>query len=271
MSNIGISFPCIGKDLIINPPTHITILGKSIYLYGIIIAFGFVLAVLYGLQRSKDFNLTQDNILDVLIVATPTAIIGARLYYCLFFNPSEYFGTGKWINLVKIWEGGLAIYGGILFAVLAIVLTCRVRHISVLNLLDVASPGFFIGQSIGRWGNFFNREAFGAETDVFCRMGLHYANGTTVYVHPTFLYESLWNCAGFCILHYISKKHRLFSGQIFLIYLAWYGLGRFFIEGLRTDSLYLGNTDIRISQLIAALCFGSAMFLVFHNIRKSSK
>jgi len=257
MTNTAISFPLLGDSFLINPSTHFTIFGKNIYWYGVIIAIGFVLAVSYGLKRSKDFNLTQDNILDVLLIAAPAGIIGARIYYVVF-NPGDYIGPGKWGNIIKIWEGGLAIYGGLIFAVLAIILCCRIKKISVLNLLDVTSLGFLIGQAIGRWGNFMNREAFGADTNVFCRMGLHYADGSVRYVHPTFLYESMWNVLGFLLIHWISKKHRRFSGQVFLLYLIWYGFGRFFIEGLRTDSLYLGQTGIRVSQLLAAICFITA-------------
>ena len=254
-----------GEDAVINPSTHFSLFGKNVYWYGVLIAIGFVLAVLYALKRSKEFGLTQDNILDCLIVATPVGIIGARLYYVIF-NPADYFGPGKWGNIVKIWEGGLAIYGGIIATVLALILVCRIRKISLASMLDVVSLGFLIGQCIGRWGNFFNREAYGAETDVFCRMGLHYGSGT-IYVHPTFLYESLWNLIGFVILHFVSKKHRHFKGQIFVCYLGWYGLGRYFIEALRTDSLYLGNTDIRVSQLLAAVCFGAAVIFLLSALR----
>ncbi|MCQ2452159.1 MAG: prolipoprotein diacylglyceryl transferase [Oscillospiraceae bacterium] len=266
MTYPAISFPMLGEGFLINPSTHFTILGKSIYWYGVIIAIGFVLAVTYGLKRSKDFSLTQDNILDVLLIAAPAGIIGARLYYVVF-NPGDYFGAGKWGNIIKIWEGGLAIYGGILFAVLAIILVCKIKKIVVFNLLDVTSLGFLIGRCIGRWGNFMNREAFGRDTTVFCRMGLHFADGSIRYVHPTFLYESLWNLLGFILLHRISKKHRRFSGQIFLLYLDWYGLGRFFIEGLRTDSLYLGQSGIRVSQLMAAVCFILSVILYLYCIK----
>lgn len=256
----AISFPFLGEDFSINPSTHITILGKNIYWYGIIIGLGFLLAVMYALKRSKQFGLTQDNVLDMLIYAVPSAIIGARLYYVIF-NPDDYFGTGKWSNIFKIWEGGLAIYGGIIFAVIATLLVCKIKKIPLLPMLDLGGLGLLIGQSIGRWGNFMNREAFGGVTDIFCRMGLTVQGLPTIYVHPTFLYESLWNAAGFIALHFISKK-RKFDGQIFLTYIGWYGLGRFFIEGLRTDSLYILNTDIRVSQLLAITCFGAAVIIL---------
>ena len=265
MNTIPISFPVFGEEAVINPSTHITVFGKNIYWYGILIAIGFILAVVYALRRCKEFGLTQDNILDNLIIATPVGIIGARLYYVIF-NPADYFGPGKWGNIVKIWEGGLAIYGGLIATVLAVFLVCRRKKISMLSMMDVVSLGFLIGQCIGRWGNFFNREAYGAETDVFCRMGLHYPGGT-IYVHPTFLYESLWNLLGFVILHVVSKKHRRFKGQIFISYLGWYGLGRYFIESLRTDSLYLGSTDIRVSQLLAAVCFGVSVIFLLATLR----
>ena len=257
----SISFPFLGEDFSINPPASISIFGRNIYLYGIIIAAGMILAVIYALKRSKQFGLTQDNILDMLLCAVPSAIVGARLYYVIF-NPDDYFGPGKWGNIIKIWEGGLAIYGGIIFAVIAAIIVCKVRKIPVLPMLDIGGLGLLIGQAIGRWGNFMNREAFGSVTDVFCRMGLTLPGEETIYVHPTFLYESLWNVIGFIILHFVSKKRRKFDGQIFLMYIGWYGLGRFFIEGLRTDSLYLFNTDIRVSQLLAIVLFGAAVILL---------
>ena len=266
MNTTPISFPMFGEDAIINPSTHFSVFGRNIYWYGVLIAIGFILAVLYALKRSKEFGLTQDNILDCLIVATPIGVIGARLYYVIF-NPSDYFGAGKWGNIVKIWEGGLAIYGGIIATILALLLVCRIKKISLASMLDVVSLGFLIGQCIGRWGNFFNREAYGAQTEVFCRMGLHYSSGT-IYVHPTFLYESVWNLIGFLILHSVSKKYRRFKGQIFVCYLGWYGLGRYFIETLRTDSLYLGSTDVRVSQLLAAVCFGAAVVFLLSCLRR---
>ena len=260
----AISFPFLGEDFVINPPTHITVFGRSIYWYGIIIGLGFLLAEMYALKRSKQFGLTQDNILDMLICAVPSAIIGARLYYVVF-NPDEYFGAGKWGNVVKIWEGGLAIYGGIIFAVAATIIVCRVRKIPLLPMLDIGGLGLLIGQAVGRWGNFMNREAFGRTTEVFCRMGLTLPGQETIYVHPTFLYESIWNAVGFVILHFVSKKWRKFDGQIFIMYIGWYGLGRFFIEGLRTDSLYILGTDIRVSQLLAIICFGAAVILLLRS------
>jgi len=256
----AIHFPMFGDNFIIDPPSYITIFGRNIYWYGIIIGLGFLLAVFYAMRRCNQFGLTQDNVLDMLLAAVPSAIVGARLYYVVF-NPENYFGPGKWGNIIKIWEGGLAIYGGIIFAVIALIIVCKARKIPVLPMLDIGGLGLLIGQAIGRWGNFMNREAFGAATDIFCKMGF-LVGDSVVYVHPTFLYESLWNIIGFIALHFVSKKFRKFDGQIFTMYIGWYGLGRFLIEGLRTDSLYLGNTDIRVSQLLALICFGAAVILL---------
>ena len=170
------------------------------------------------------------------------------------------------IRVLYIWEGGIAIYGSVIGAVLGIIVFCKVKKIKIATVLDLVSLGFLIGQSLGRWGNFFNREAFGAETESFFRMGLMKAStGEITYYHPTFLYESVWNFTGFLVLHFLSRKRR-FDGQIALGYLAWYGLGRAFIEGLRTDSLYIGS--IRVSQLLAAVSCVVAVGLLLVLSRK---
>ena len=200
MDNAVISFPILGESFSVDPPRYFTVFGHNVYWYGVIIAVGFILGVLYTMKRAKDFGITSDNVIDMLLIATPLSIIGARLYYVIF-NPENYFGPGKWINIVKIWEGGIAIYGAVIFAVLGVLIYSRVSKKPFLSILDVGSLGLLIGQMIGRWGNFINREAYGAETDIFCRMGLT-LNGNTVYVHPTFLYESIWNLIGFIILHH---------------------------------------------------------------------
>ena len=256
MSTASISFPFLG-DWSICPPNSFTLFGHDFYWYGVIIACGFLLAVGYCLRRTGQFGLTQDDLLDCLLLGVPLGIVCARIYYVVFYG-----GYDSFWDMCKIWEGGLAIYGGVIGAVLAIFLVCRHKKISALAMLDLVSFGLLIGQCIGRWGNFMNREAYGAETEVFCRMGLT-LNGQTIYVHPTFLYESLWNLTGFVLLHILSKKSkRRFDGQGFLQYLAWYGLGRSWIEGLRSDSLYLGGTGIRVSQLLAAVtCLGSLALL----------
>ena len=257
-----ISFPGLGLSF--NPSRVAFSIGsKPIYWYGIIIAAGFLLAVYYAMRRADQFGLTQDNIIDMLICAVPLAIIGARAYYCLF---SWNLYKDDPIRVLYIWEGGLAIYGGVIGAVIGLFLYTKVKKVKTSALLDIGGLGLLIGQSIGRWGNFMNREAFGAQTDSFLRMGLTDANGATIYVHPTFLYESVWNAIGLLILHFYSKR-RKFDGQIFLMYLGWYGLGRMFIEGLRTDSLYVGSSNLRVSQLLAGVCFlAVVIFLVYDKI-----
>ena len=252
-----ISFPSLG--LTMNPPRNITIGPLNIYLYGIIIALGLMLAVAYACRRSKQFGLKEDDVLDGVLWVTPFAILCARAYYVIF--TWEHYKDDP-ISALYIWEGGLAIYGGVLGAILGITVLCRVKHIKLPTLLDLVALGFLIGQSMGRWGNFFNREAFGAETDTFLRMGLlNGFTGQVTYYHPTFFYESVWNAAGFLLLHFLSKKRR-YDGQIALGYVAWYGLGRAFIEGLRTDSLYWG--PFRVSQLLAAVsCFAAVLVLLW--------
>ena len=262
-----ISFPGLGLSF--NPSRIAFSIGsKPIYWYGIIIAAGFLLAVYYAMKRADQFGLTQDNIIDMLICTVPLAIIGARAYYCLF---SWDLYKDDPIRVLYIWEGGLAIYGGVIGAVIGLFIYTKVKKVKTSAILDIGGLGLLIGQSIGRWGNFMNREAFGAETTSFLRMGLTDANGVTIYVHPTFLYESVWNVLGLLILHFYSKR-RKFDGQIFLMYLGWYGLGRMFIEGLRTDSLYVGSSNLRVSQLLAGICFlGVVIFLVYDKIFREHK
>ena len=249
MRDALISFPMFGEKFVIDPPAHIAIGNFNIYMYGIVIAIGFLLAVVYVRRTHDRFGIKMDDVYDLVIFAVPSAIIGARLYYVIF-NWSLY--AGNFASVFAIRDGGLAIYGGVIGAVIALWLRCRAKKLSICGALDIAAFGLLIGQFIGRWGNFFNREAFGYETDVFCRMGLT-LGGSTMYVHPTFLYESLWNFVGFIILHFHSKKHRKYSGQYFLLYVIWYGIGRSLVEGLRTDSLWLIPDVIRVSQLLAAV------------------
>ena len=256
-----ISFPALGIAL--DPPRSIALGPLSIHFYGMIIAFGLILAVVYAPRRSKQFGITEDDVVDGVLYVTPFAVLCARAYYCIF--SWEHYADDP-IRLLYIWEGGLAIYGGVLGAAIGVTVLCRVKRIKLPAMLDLVSLGFLIGQSIGRWGNFFNREAFGAETDTFLRMGLmNRYTGDVTYYHPTFFYESLWNAIGFLLLHQLSKK-RQYDGQIALGYAAWYGLGRAFIEGLRTDSLYWG--PFRVSQLLAAVsCFAAVSVLLWLNLR----
>ena len=259
----GISFPGVGLE--VNPDRVLQIGSFSIHYYGLIIAIGLALAVIYGLRRRKTFGLTEDHILDGALLIVPFAIICARLYYCAFSWDS--FKDNP-ISMLYIWNGGLAIYGGVIGAALGIVVYCKVRKISLGATLDLVALGFLIGQAIGRWGNFMNREAFGAPVseNYFLAMGLFNRYlGEYQYFHPTFLYESLWNVVGFVALHFLSKK-RQYDGQIALGYVAWYGLGRAMVEGLRTDSLWWG--PFRVSQLLAAVsCIGAVAVLLVQAFR----
>ena len=256
-----ISFPSLGLTL--NPPSSFEIGPLTIHLYGVVIALGLVLAVVYACRQSRRFGITEDDLLDGVLWVTPFAIACARAYYCAFSWPHY---ADNPISVLYIWEGGLAIYGAVLGAAVGVVVFCKIRKINLPMVLDLVALGFLIGQAMGRWGNFFNREAFGAETTSFLRMGLLNARtGVVTYYHPTFLYESLWNLAGFLLLHGLSKK-RQYDGQIALGYVAWYGLGRAFIEGLRTDSLYWGS--FRVSQLLAAVsCIAAVAVLLWQMFR----
>lgn len=260
----------------------------SIKWYGAIIAFGFLLAVLFGGRQAYKWRMSIDKMLDVLIFGTLGGILGARLYYVAF----EWDYYSQHLNeIFQIWHGGLAIYGGIIGGILAAFITCKVNKLNFYNLLDLAGMSLLIGQGIGRWGNFMNQEAFGTNTDLpwgmksektmdyilsnvetFNEKGIVMDPGG--FVHPTFLYESLWCLVGFVLLYIIMKKFRKFSGQIFLCYGIWYGTGRAIFEGLRTDSLYIGDTTIRVSQLLSAvvvLVFLAALIVLLYKFIKNPK
>lgn len=238
----------------------------SIYWYGFLIALGILIAMIYGFKKMKSFGIDPDRATDAVIGGLVGAVIGARIYYILFnseISMSDFFDFRN---------GGLAIYGGIIGALLVGGIVAKLRNLKLTALLDVVAPCFLIGQAIGRWGNFFNQEAFGTNTDLpwgmmsFKTMNFIAENdnlgGTmSVYapVHPCFLYESLWCILGFVLIH-LYMKHRKFDGELFLMYIGWYGLGRFFIESIRTDSLYLAN--IKVSQLLAAVCFIASIILI---------
>ena len=258
-----ITFPGLGLSM--DPIREFSIGPMHIHMYGLVIALGLMAAVWYASKRARQFGLKEDDLLDGVLWITPFAILCARLYYCIF--EWEMYRDNP-ISILYIWQGGLAIYGGVIGAVIGVCVFCRKRKISLWATLDLVALGFLIGQSAGRWGNFFNREAFGSVTDSFLRMGLYNTGtGAFEYHHPTFLYESVWNLCGFVLLHFLSKK-RKYDGQIALGYAAWYGLGRAFIEGLRTDSLYITGTSIRVSQLLAAVSCGVAVIILVYQAMK---
>ena len=260
-----ISFPFL--NLTLDPPAYFTLFGLRIYFYGVLIALGFLLGILYCAKHAPNYGIKSDDFYDFILWLIPLCILGARLYYVLFRLDYYLAYPGE---ILAIRDGGLAIYGGIIAGILVAAVVCKKKKIPLPALLDLTVFGLLIGQIIGRWGNFMNREAFGAVTDIFCRMGLTAPSGRTIYVHPTFLYESLWNLVGFLALRvWTRRRRRRYDGQGLLLYFFWYGLGRAWIEGLRTDSLMLGSTGIRVSQLLSAvLCLGSLIILLVQSRRK---
>lgn len=259
----AISFPALGLDFNINR-VAVNLFGKDIYWYGIIICLGFVLAALYVNRRTKEFGVTSDNLMDCLIICVPVGIICARIYYVAFEwgyysqHPNE---------IIAIWKGGIAIYGAVIGVVIALAVYSRIKKLSFASLCDLAAFGLLIGQCIGRWGNFVNGEAHGGATSLPWGMSIDGASP----VHPTFLYESLWNFVGFLVLHFYSKK-RKFKGEMALLYVAWYGLGRAWIEGLRTDSLYffgleLFGAPIRTSQVLAIVSAAVAAVVLIYELK----
>ena len=250
MNRIG--FPGLGFEFSINPVAF-TVFGWNVYWYGIIIATGLIIAVIVANYLAKMEGLGKDVITDVVIYSLPVAVVCARAYYVIF-NFSNY--KNNLLDIFKIWNGGIAIYGAIIGAVATAYIYCRVTNTNFKKVADVGAIGLLIGQTVGRWGNFVNGEAYGGATDLPWRMDIY---GKAMGVHPTFLYESLWNLAILTILLVFFKKKR-FDGEIFLSYITAYGVGRFMIEGLRADSLMIGQ--IRISQLVALVCVVVGFFLM---------
>lgn len=288
MSNYTrVYFEGLGIDFDL-PSVAFTIGGYEVHFYGIIIAIGFLLAVIYGGRMAYKWRMSLDGMTDVLIWGTILGIICARLYYVVF--EWDYYSTHL-SEIPQIWNGGIAIYGGIIGALIGAAIGCKIGKIDFRNLLDLGALGLLIGQGIGRWGNFFNQEAFGTNTDtalfrmwsVKIRDTLEASaatladKGVTVDpempVYPTFLYESVWCILGFFILNYIVHKHRKFKGEIFVLYGIWYGLERMVVEGMRTDSLYIGATNIRVSQLLSAIIVVVALvyFIVIMTKYKKGK
>ena len=250
--------------------------------YGAIIAFGFLLAVLFGGRVAYKWKINLDKMIDILLYGTIFGIIGARLYYVIF--RWDYYGAHPG-DIIKIWEGGLAIYGGIIGGLLAAFVVCKIEKVNFLNLLDMASMSLLIGQGIGRWGNYANQEAFGSITNKNWGMmsdtvaeyisnhadyfGLENVENVPEYiaehhlfVHPTFFYESVWCILSFLILFICLKKCRKFSGQLFLMYGVLYGLERTVVEGMRSDSLYVGSSNIRVSQIVSVVLMTVCLILL---------
>ena len=254
---VKMAFPGLGIGEFTVNKVAFSIFGLDVRWYGVIITLGIILCYFYASWRGKQEGISSDDILDIAMFVVIFGIIGARLYWVVMsLDQIDSFG-----EIFNIRNGGLAIYGGVIFGSITMVITARIKRINIYRMLDCAAPGVMLAQAIGRWGNFFNGEAFGEQTEIFCRMGLqHYDWSQMYYYHPTFLYESLWNLLGFGLINLVYRKKK-FDGQIALMYFAWYGFGRMFIEGLRTDSLYLG--PFRISQVVAAMsCLAALTLLV---------
>ena len=274
----AISFPMFGENFSVCPSATFTLFGHEFYFYGAIIAVGFLLAIWYCCKYTcPRVGVSSDDLFDALYAAVPLGIICARLYYCLTYHDAA--GNNPYledpVTMLYVWHGGLAIYGGVIGGALGIFIVSRVKKIPMGAYLDASASGLLIGQLVGRWGNFMNREAFGWTENVdkvFCRMGLTVPGYETFYVHPTFLYESLWNFVGFVGLHFwLKKDKRRFDGQAFVLYMGWYGLGRMIIEGVRTDSLWLVPDVIRVSQLLAAITLVAAVILLVLLCRKKDR
>jgi len=254
--NGPIAFPGLGIGEFTISRVAFTIFGIEIYWYGIFIALAFALGVWISVSLAKKNDVNPDNLIDLILWAAPVAIICARLYYVLF-SLDLY---DNFLDIINLRDGGVAIYGAVIGAVITTLIYCKIKKLNSLKMVDVAAPALLLGQAIGRWGNFVNQEAFGSETSLPWRMRI-YISGIATDVHPTFLYESLWNLIGFIILMLLFKK-RKYIGQIFLTYIAWYGFGRMIIEGLRTDSLMIFDS-IRVSQVLAGLSLIISIILMF--------
>ena len=283
MHTSTISFPGIGiGEFEVNS----SFFGTTVQWYAVIIVLGMIAAVAYTVIQAKKIGITFEDVIDFALFTIPFGIIGARLYYVLT-SLDEFDSFGE---AIAIWNGGLAIYGGIIAGGITVLCVCYFKKINFFAFADCVSPGVLLAQGIGRWGNFMNGEAYGVQTDSFIRMGLQNGNvnsdiadgiitgvnyGEMAYVHPTFLYESLWNLLGVLLVYlYARFIHKKYDGQLFLMIFGWYGFGRMFIEGLRTDSLYIGPAEwgIRVSQVLGGAIFVvAATLLVYFIFKKPTK
>ncbi len=260
----NISFPNLGWEFEISRAAF-TVFGVPVYYYGLLIGFGLLLAFMYAIYETKRVGLAQDDLLNMLLIALPAAIICARLYYVIFQWDSYKNNLSEVFN---IRGGGLAIYGAVIGAAAVVYTYCRIKKLSIARWLDILAIGLLIGQAVGRWGNFVNGEAFGTMTDLPWAMTI-VQDGRLIakVVHPTFIYESLWNSVG-AVLLFLYRRHKKFNGELFCGYMIWYGIGRMMIEGLRADSLLIG--DLRVSQLLS-VCLVAVGIIIVILKRKSAK
>ena len=280
-----VQFPNLGLEFTVNRVAF-SLFGIDIYWYGIILTTGLMLSAMLGIHLSKRYNIDQDHLLDVIMIGGVMGIVCARIYY-VAFAPFEY--NSFW-DMINIRDGGIGIYGGIIGAFVFGGLACKWRKIDFFDAADITATCFMLGQSIGRWGNYVNQEAFGTNTTGLFGM---ISENTTRYltrvaptlsrqgiivdpnmpVHPTFLYESVWCAIGFLLLYHHFTKNRKFRGEMICLYAVWYGVGRFFIEGLRTDSLATSG-GLRTSQIIAVVTVTAGLIILAYNyikIRKMEK
>ncbi|MBR6545709.1 MAG: prolipoprotein diacylglyceryl transferase [Clostridia bacterium] len=250
-----ISFPGLGIDSFNVGSVAFSVFGRNIAWYALIITFGIVCAFAYIWWRCREIDVNFDKLIDIGLPTVFFGILGARLFYVL--TTLREGGYESIVDVFAIWEGGLAIYGGLIAGALTVIVMTRLKRVPFMKFADCACPSLVLAQAIGRWGNFMNGEAFGAETDIFCRMGIRnvLTGFQTIYVHPTFLYESLWNILGFTLIN-LFYRHRKYDGQIFHLTFAWYGFGRMFIEILRSDSLYISSHHAWYTKISVLIGFG---------------
>ena len=274
LKDMPISFPGLFGDWEFNPDPIAIHIGHGIYWYGIILACAMLAGLFLCMKQAKRFGLTEDNVLDLVLWAVPCCILGSRIYYVIFYLDLYRNADGSldWGRIIAIWDGGLAIYGTVIAGVIVVLIFTKVKKLRFAAMTDLAAMGLLLGQIIGRWANFINREAFGGLTDLPWRMRLWVSATQYIEVHPTFLYESLWNLVGLLLMLFVITKGRRFDGENTWFYFLWYGLGRSWIEGLRTDSLYLFNwtfmgQPIRVSQALSMVMVVVAAFMLFYNIK----
>ena len=274
LKDMPISFPGLFGDWEFNPDPIAIHIGHGVYWYGIILACAMLAGLFLCMKQAKRFGLTEDNVLDLVLWAVPCCILGSRIYYVIFYLDLYRNADGglDWGRIIAIWDGGLAIYGTVIAGVIVVMIFTKVKKLRFAAMTDLAAMGLLLGQIIGRWANFINREAFGGLTELPWRMRLWVSASQYIEVHPTFLYESLWNLVGLLLMLFVVTKGRRFDGENTWFYFLWYGLGRSWVEGLRTDSLYLFDwtfmgQPIRVSQALSMVMVVVAAVMLFYNIK----
>ena len=274
LKDMPISFPGLFEGWEFNPDPIALHIGHGVYWYGIILAFAMLMGLLLCMRQAERFGLKEDHVLDMVLWGVPCCVLGSRIYYVIFYLDLYRTAEGglDWGRMIAIWDGGLAIYGTVIAGALLAFFYTRRKKLKLGALTDLCVMGLLLGQIIGRWANFINREAFGGLTDLPWRMRLWTGAGQYIEVHPTFFYESLWNLIGLLLMLFVVSKGRRFDGENTWFYFLWYGLGRTWVEGLRTDSLYLFDWTfmgwpIRVSQALSLVMAVVAAAMLFYHIR----